>query len=75
MRTTSLTFADRAGRSGRGSGNALGVQAISPLVKKETYKVILFVLIDHWLNCTTFQSKIICSRTLYQTLNLLLNKV
>lgn len=71
MRTTSLTFADH---SGRHSKNVLGAQAISLLVKKEIHKVIPFVLIDHWLNCNTFQSKIFCSRTLYQTLNLLLNK-
>lgn len=71
IRTIPLTLACC---SERGSGNTLGIQVISPLLKKETCKVILFVLIDHWLSHNTFQSKIFCSRTLCQTLNLLLNK-
>lgn len=54
--------------SQRGSGNALGIQVTSPLLKKHACKVILFVLIDHCLNCNTFQSKIFHSKTLCQTL-------
>lgn len=60
IRTISLT---PAYCSERGSRNALGIQFL-PLLKKDTCKVILFVLIDHWLSRVTFQSKIFCSRTL-----------
>lgn len=48
---------------------------ISPLLKNETSQVALFVLIDHRLSRNTFRSKIVCSRTLCQTLNLFLNNV